>query len=200
MTSQATQDREWRRQDQEDGDEYLISTSIRLLDRDWIQAAFATKDMYWAKPLTPKDVEVLLEHSLTLGLYRVSRLVPGAKTADSPSSPRTPSPTIELEGTSQERLEQIGMARLVTDRVTTAYLSDVYVAPEYRKDDLGKWLMQCCKDIMQDFPAMRRGFLLCSPDAGKRFYEKELGFWDIGEEREKGVICMTRKGYGADEK
>jgi GNAT superfamily N-acetyltransferase len=38
---------------------------------------------------------------------------------------------------------QIGLARMVTDRSTFAYLCDVYVLPERRGRGLGRWLMEC---------------------------------------------------------
>jgi GNAT superfamily N-acetyltransferase len=37
---------------------------------------------------------------------------------------------------------QIGLARIITDRATFAYLCDVYVLEEYRGQGLGKWLME----------------------------------------------------------
>ncbi len=87
----------------------------------------------------------------------------------------------------------IGMARLITDHITSAYLTDVYVLPEYRELGLGRWLIACCNEIMEDMPAKRRGFLMASPGAGKRFYSRELGFWDIQEEQEY-AICMSTHG------
>ena len=38
--------------------------------------------------------------------------------------------------------EQIGMARVITDRTIMAYLSDVYILEKYRGKDLGKWLVE----------------------------------------------------------
>jgi N-acetylglutamate synthase-like GNAT family acetyltransferase len=38
--------------------------------------------------------------------------------------------------------EQIGFARVVTDRATFAYLADVFVLPEERGDGLGRWLVE----------------------------------------------------------
>ena len=38
--------------------------------------------------------------------------------------------------------EQIGFARLVTDKATFAYLADVFVLPAHRGKGLSKWLMQ----------------------------------------------------------
>jgi GNAT superfamily N-acetyltransferase len=37
--------------------------------------------------------------------------------------------------------EQIGLARVVTDRATYAYIGDVYILDAYRGQGLGKWLM-----------------------------------------------------------
>jgi GNAT superfamily N-acetyltransferase len=39
--------------------------------------------------------------------------------------------------------QQIGFARLVTDRATFAYLADVFVIDAYRGQGLGKWMMEC---------------------------------------------------------
>ena len=38
--------------------------------------------------------------------------------------------------------EQIGFARLVTDKATFAYLADVFVLPAFRGQGLSKWMMQ----------------------------------------------------------
>ncbi len=37
---------------------------------------------------------------------------------------------------------QIGLARVITDRATYAYLCDVYVLEEYRALGLGRWLLE----------------------------------------------------------
>jgi GNAT superfamily N-acetyltransferase len=37
---------------------------------------------------------------------------------------------------------QIGLARLITDRATFAYLCDVYVLQPYRRRGLGRWLVE----------------------------------------------------------
>ena len=39
--------------------------------------------------------------------------------------------------------DQIGLARVITDYATFAYLCDVYVLPAYQGKGLGKWLMSC---------------------------------------------------------
>jgi hypothetical protein len=42
-----------------------------------------------------------------------------------------------------ERNRQIGLARIVTDYVTYAYLCDVYIVEERRRQGLGSWLVRC---------------------------------------------------------
>ncbi|KAK3699216.1 hypothetical protein LTR37_016577 [Vermiconidia calcicola] len=157
--------------------------------------AFRTEDMYWAKPLPRDQLTTLLANSTTFGLYRVLPDAPAAKSADSPSSPRSPSPTLGNQPT--DELEQIGIARVITDRVTTAYLTDVYILPDYRTYGLGKWLIQCCNEYVTNLPAMRRAFLVTTPGVGKDFYTRELGFWDVREEQER-LVCMTRRFFKMD--
>jgi GNAT superfamily N-acetyltransferase len=38
---------------------------------------------------------------------------------------------------------QIGLARVVTDRVTYAYLCDVFIREDRRRQGLGSWLIRC---------------------------------------------------------
>ncbi|MEP6512717.1 MAG: GNAT family N-acetyltransferase [Parafilimonas sp.] len=38
--------------------------------------------------------------------------------------------------------EQVGFARVVTDKATFAYLGDVFILPAHREKGLSKWLMQ----------------------------------------------------------
>ncbi|MBT3390698.1 MAG: GNAT family N-acetyltransferase [Chloroflexi bacterium] len=39
--------------------------------------------------------------------------------------------------------QSVGFARAVTDRATFAWIADVMIAPAYRGQGLGKWLIQC---------------------------------------------------------
>jgi len=38
--------------------------------------------------------------------------------------------------------QQIGFARMITDRATFGYLADVFILPDFRKQGLSKWLME----------------------------------------------------------
>ena len=58
---------------------------------------------------------------------------------------------------------QVGLARLVTDHATFAYLCDVYVLESHRGRGLGKWLIEC---VMAHpcMPGLRR-IMLVTNDA-----------------------------------
>jgi GNAT superfamily N-acetyltransferase len=58
---------------------------------------------------------------------------------------------------------QIGFGRVITDKATFAYLSDVYVLEEYRGRGLGKWLMSVIV-AHPDLQGLRR-FSLATRDA-----------------------------------
>ena len=58
---------------------------------------------------------------------------------------------------------QIGLARVITDKATFAYLCDVYVLEEYRGRGFGKWLMEAVRSH-PELQNLRR-FVLLTRDA-----------------------------------
>lgn len=68
--------------------------------------------------------------------------------------------------------EQVGFARVVTDRATFAYLCDVYVEEEHRGRGLGQWLTEFVV-AHPDLQGLRR-FVLITRDA-HWLYER-IGF------------------------
>jgi GNAT superfamily N-acetyltransferase len=75
---------------------------------------------------------------------------------------------------------QIGFARVITDRVTFAYLCDVYVLEEHRGLGLGKRLVEAVR-AHPDLLALRR-FLLKTRDA-HGLYE-QFGFERVDDGRD----------------
>lgn len=71
--------------------------------------------------------------------------------------------------------QQIGFARVITDQSTFAYLADVFIVPNFRKQGLSKWLMQTIL-AFADFNDMRR-WLLATADA-HQLYNK-FGFEEL---------------------
>lgn len=68
--------------------------------------------------------------------------------------------------------EQVGFARMITDRTSFAYLADVFIIDDYRGKGLSKWLMQ---EIMRhpDLQGLRRMVLVTADAHG--LYE-QVGF------------------------
>lgn len=58
---------------------------------------------------------------------------------------------------------QVGMARIVSDKATFAWLCDVWIDPAERGHGLGKWLMECVK-AHPDLQGLRR-WMLATRDA-----------------------------------
>jgi len=60
-------------------------------------------------------------------------------------------------------VEQVGFARIITDRATFAYLCDVYILEAHRGRGLGRWLME----VIVSHPALQglRRFVLVTRDA-----------------------------------
>ena len=86
--------------------------------------------------------------------------------------------------------EQVGFARVVTDRATFAYLADVFVLEGYRGRGLGKWLME----VVLSHPDLRdlRRWMLATADAHGLY--RGYGFRELGSPE----IFMERKdaSYG----
>ena len=72
---------------------------------------------------------------------------------------------------------QVGLARVITDRATFAYLSDVYVLEEHRGQGLARWLV----GVILAHPELQglRRFVLATKDA-HGLYEK-LGFVPLAQ-------------------
>lgn len=113
--------------------DYLLSTDPARLDFAAIHA-YLTRS-YWSPGISRQLVERAAAHSLCFGLYHLST----------------------------DAAEQIGYARVVTDRASFGYLADVFVLEAHRGQGLSKWLMQCIT-AHPDLQTLRR-FLLGTRDA-----------------------------------
>ncbi len=71
--------------------------------------------------------------------------------------------------------QQVGFARVITDRATFAYLADVFIVEAYRGRGLSKWLMQCITGH-PDLQGLRR-WMLATRDAHGLY--KQFGFTEV---------------------
>ena len=70
---------------------------------------------------------------------------------------------------------QVGFARVITDCATFAYLGDVFVLPEYRGQDLSKWMMECIM-AHPELQGLRRWSLLTRDAHG---LYRQFGFTEL---------------------
>ncbi len=119
-------------------DAYLISTDVGLIDVGVVHR-FLAEDSYWSKDIPVEVVRRGLANSMVFGVYDTS---------------------ISREAGGHA---QIGLARVITDRATYAYLADVFVLPSYRGQGLSKWLME----VITNHPELQglRRWMLMTLDA-----------------------------------
>jgi GNAT superfamily N-acetyltransferase len=65
--------------------------------------------------------------------------------------------------------QQIGFGRVVTDHATFAYLADVFIAENYRRKGLGKWLVECIVGH-PELQGLRR-WILATADAHQLYHQ-----------------------------
>lgn len=73
--------------------------------------------------------------------------------------------------------QQVGFARVVSDRATFAWLADVFVAEDERSRGLSKWLMDCVMEHA-DLRGLRR-WMLATRDAHELY--RRYGFAELAE-------------------
>jgi GNAT superfamily N-acetyltransferase len=77
----------------------------------------------------------------------------------------------------------IGFARVITDYVTFAYLTDVYVLKGFQGKGLGRWMMRCVDETLMGWPELRRCVLFTKGASNVRLYEEVMGMADVNAPR-----------------
>lgn len=152
MSVPTTKIHEWHR------DGFLISTDPSLVDLKALNNALESDQLPWAKALSQGELEALLQHSVFFGVY--SATVEPADTTDSTTSEAKPG--------------MIGLSRVISDRVTMAYLTDVYILPDYQSRGLGGWLIDCVKEWWDLMPNGRQLMLITTEGKKADYYAKKL--------------------------
>jgi GNAT superfamily N-acetyltransferase len=86
--------------------------------------------------------------------------------------------------------EQVGFARVVTDRAAIAYLGDVFIVPGHRGRGLGTWLVETVL-AHPDLQGLRR-FMLGTADAHS-LYER-FGFRALAQPQRMMEIASPYEG------
>lgn len=82
--------------------------------------------------------------------------------------------------TARSRGKLVGLARIVGDGATIAYLQDVLVDPSHRRAGLGRRLVEAA---LQGPGGVRQQVLLTDDEPGQRAFYQALGFIEVGESK-----------------
>jgi GNAT superfamily N-acetyltransferase len=93
---------------------------------------------YWAATRPREVIEESIRNSLCFGVYE------------------------------KESKQQVGFARVVTDKITFSWVCDVFITDSYRKRGLGKWLMAC----VVEHPDVKRTLSVLGTKDAHGLYEK----------------------------
>lgn len=171
--------RKWERRDG-----YFISTDDSLIPVAELIEVFDRKEFYWAKPMPHDAMREMLRSSLCFGLYGTNH----DSTASNGQHPDSAAP---------QQNKFVGIARLVTDFTTFAYLTDVWVNPALQGQGLGTWLIKCVQEVLEDMPYLRRSMLFTSDwERSVPFYEKLMDMTILETQIGAGNAIMQCKGKG----
>ncbi|KAI0168535.1 gcn5-related n-acetyltransferase [Pestalotiopsis sp. NC0098] len=180
---------------------YIISTDPSLIPIAKLNDIFGSDAFYWGKSLPEEAMRQTLENSLCFGLYS-SATASGDGTDLDPKDHvrmRIPPRTVRMRDLHdpQANLELVGIARCITDYTTFLYLTDVWIEPEAQGGGLGKWLVGCIREVIEEMPYLRRSILFTGDwTRSVPFYEKLLGMNLVETKKGENLALMERKGPG----
>lgn len=150
-------------------DGYLITTDSSSVPLARLIDVFNSKEFHWANALPLEYMRYTLENSLCLSLFR--------------------------KDNGQDSF--LGFARCITDYTTFLYMTDVWVDPAVQGKGLGKWIVQCVQQLIEEIPYLRRSLLFTSDrEKSVPFYQKYMDMTVIESGFGDGPIIMERRGPG----
>ncbi|ETN43232.1 uncharacterized protein HMPREF1541_02391 [Cyphellophora europaea CBS 101466] len=207
-------------------DGFLISTDTSLIPLAAVNAAFASDALYWAKALPEPALRAALDASLCFGLYsptgetlppppesdvtaeavaqgpadvvhEIATHVEGAKGGGTSAASTESKHGVAAQESTGGGAPLIGFARVITDGVTFAYLTDVYVLEEWRGRKLGEWLVGCVNEVMDEMPHLRRIMGILGDKGMATFYQRVMGL-EIMKGDEGPAWVVQRRGGGSN--
>ncbi len=85
--------------------------------------------------------------------------------------------------------ELLGLARVVSDGVTIAYLQDVLVRPELQREGVGRQLVQAA---LEPFAGCRQKVLLTDDEPRQRAFYESLGYREVREHGDGRLRAFVR--------
>ncbi|CAG9989708.1 hypothetical protein V2G26_011515 [Clonostachys chloroleuca] len=163
-------------------DNFFLTTDKRYLEPHVVNDVFRSDLMWWNDPLEPGQMKKMLDNCLTLCLYWVPETEEQMRKSGVPL--RKEGPDFKL----------VGFARLVTDYVSFAYLTDVFVLRDYQRRGLASWMIRSVKEVVMEWPDLRGLTLMANDRASARMYERDLGALEFDKGPSAGLIMLEMPG------
>lgn len=158
-------------------------------------------DNWWSSPLPQGQLQRVLDNCLTLAVYYTPQTAEEMKSKSTELQPISSSPFANSgkgNGIAQPKdgspHKMVGFARVVTDYVTLAYLTDVFVLEEFQRRGLASWLMKALKEIVDEWKHMRGLLLMTHDQAAARLYQRELGAQEFDQGPSAGLVMLEMAG------
>ncbi|KAJ2896936.1 putative GNAT family N-acetyltransferase [Zalerion maritima] len=170
-------------------DNYVVSSDREHVQLDALNDAFGSDIIWWADRYPEDVLRKLVDTSMCFGVF----CLPEGTQASEHQHGQPVNP--------KEQGKMIGFGRLVTDYVSAAYLTDVYILEPHQGKGLGKWLAECISEELDEWPFMRQSMLFCS-DKRVGMYERAMGAREFvtewkGEKSEgtgEKIVFMVKDG------
>ncbi|KAF7542695.1 hypothetical protein G7046_g10125 [Stylonectria norvegica] len=161
-------------------DNFFLTNDKAYLDPQVFNKALDKQ--WWSEPLEPSQMHKVLNNCLTMGVYWVPQTEAEMKKNGIQHPP---------DGS---RIKMVGFARAVTDYVTFAYLTDVFVLDDYQRRGLASWLMRGLREIVDEWQDMRGLLLMTHDHSAANMYKRELGAVDFDEGPSAGLVVLELPG------
>ncbi|EGR46733.1 uncharacterized protein TRIREDRAFT_33387, partial [Trichoderma reesei QM6a] len=147
-------------------DNFFLTTDKAYLEPQAVNAVFESDLMWWNDPLPEDQMRKMLANCMTVSVYHVPESEKQMQTNGPPKRPYG------------SDIKLVGLARVITDYVTFAYLTDVFIVEEFQRRGLASWMMRGLKEVVDEWPHLRGLVLMTHDKAAAKMYQRELGALD----------------------
>ncbi|KAL7913282.1 hypothetical protein GGI35DRAFT_285483 [Trichoderma velutinum] len=165
-------------------DNFFLTNDKKFLEAQAVNAVFESDLMWWNDPLPEQQMRKMLSNCMTMSIYHVPE---SEKQMQSNGAPRRPYGS---------DVKLVGLARVVTDYVTFAYLTDVFIIEEFQRRGLASWMMQGLKEIVDEWPNLRGLVLMTHDQSAAKMYQRELKALDWDQGPSAGLVLLEMPGGG----
>ncbi|KAL7924172.1 hypothetical protein ACQKWADRAFT_22162 [Trichoderma austrokoningii] len=165
-------------------DNFFLTNDKTYLEPQAINAVFESDLMWWNDPLPEDQMRKMISNCMTMSIYHVPE---SEKQMQKSGAPRRPHGS---------NVKLVGLARVVTDYVTFAYLTDVFILEEFQRRGLASWMMQGLKELVEEWPNLRGLVLMTHDQSAAKMYQRELGALDWDQGPSAGLVLLEMPGGG----